>query len=83
MSQNNKKFENVAQKYDISYRKFKNNESPEIVSKQLNGQYLRSYEQLSRKSDFKFDFEVKPEPIIGFTRLFLTTQKSKKVDQKM
>ena len=32
-----------------------------MVSKRLNGHYLRSYEQFSKKSDFKGDFQAKSE----------------------
>ena len=63
LSQNNKKTKNLAKKYYIRLRKFKNIESPKMVSIRLDGQYLRSYEQLSRPSDFNCDFEAKPEPI--------------------
>jgi len=47
-----KKTENFAKKYDIRLRKFKNIESLKMVSKLLNGQYLRSCEQLSKKIGF-------------------------------
>ena len=64
LSQNNKKTKNLAKKYYIRLRKFKNIESPKMVSKRLNGQYLRSYEQISTKFDFNCDCDVKPERII-------------------
>ena len=41
----NKKTKNLTKKCDISCRKFKNIESPKMVSKRLKGHYLRSYEQ--------------------------------------
>ena len=41
----NKKIKNMTKKSDICRRKFKNMESPKMVSKQLKGHYLRSYEQ--------------------------------------
>ena len=46
----------MTKKSDISHRKFKNIESPKMVSKQLKGHYLRSYEQFQKKSDFKCFF---------------------------
>ena len=36
----------MTEKVDISIRKFKNIESPKMVSKRLYGHYLRSYEQI-------------------------------------
>ena len=44
----NKKTKNLTKKYDISRRKFKNIESPKMVSKRLYGHYLRSYEQIKK-----------------------------------
>ena len=41
----NKKTKNMTKKCDISRRKFKNIESPKMVSKRLKGHYLRSYAQ--------------------------------------
>ena len=41
----NKKTKNMTKKCDISRRKFKNIESPKMVSKRFYGHYLRSYEQ--------------------------------------
>ena len=56
----NKKIKNMTKKSDISRRKFKNIESPKMVSKQLKALYLRSYEQFYKKSDFKcFTFFVR------------------------
>ena len=52
----NKKIKNMTKNSDISPRKFKNIESPKMVSKQLKGHYLRSYEQFEKKSDFKCFF---------------------------
>ena len=63
LPQNNEATKNLAKKYDIRLRKFKNIGSPKMVSKRLNGQYLRSYEQLSKKFDFKCGFKAKPERI--------------------
>ena len=40
-----KKTKNLTKKCDVSRRKFKNIESPKMVSKRLKGHYLRSYEQ--------------------------------------
>ena len=40
------KKQNLTKKCDISLRKFKNIESPKMVSKRLYGHYLRSYEQI-------------------------------------
>ena len=39
----------MTKKFDISRRKFKNIESPKMMSKQLKGHYLRSYEQFYKK----------------------------------
>ena len=52
----NKKIKNMTKKSDISRRKFKNIESPKMVSKQLKAHYLRSYEQFQKISDFKCFF---------------------------
>ena len=51
----------LIKKWDFSTRKFKNIENPKMVSKLLKGHYLRSYEQFKKKSDFKYDFELKRE----------------------
>ena len=79
----NKKTQNLTKKCDINLRKFKNIESPKMVSKRVNGHYLRSYEQFSKKSDFKCDFEAKSEPKNRNYMVFLSREKEKKVDQKM
>ena len=54
-----------------------------MVSKPLNNHYLRSYEQFKNKMDFKCDFEAKSERKNRNYMLFLSTQKSRKVDKKM
>ena len=38
----------LAKECDIRFKKFKNFESPRMVSKRLNGKYLMSYEQLRK-----------------------------------
>ena len=39
-------------------KKFKNLESPKMVSKRLYGHYLRSYEQIKKNRILKRDFEL-------------------------
>ena len=51
------KHQKFGHKCDTSFRKFKYNETPKIVSKRLNGHYFRNYEQFMKNSDFKLDFE--------------------------
>ena len=44
-----------------TFKKFKNIESPKMVSKRLYGHILRSYKQFQKKLDFKGDLQAKSE----------------------
>ena len=66
-----------------TFKKFKNIESPKMVSKRLYGHILWSYKQFQKKSDFKGDLQAKSERKNRIYQGIFEYTKIKKVDQKM